>query len=59
MVVISLLAGIWNGAQVAVKIIEYVETAGQETKMLEGLLQEDVSHPNVVSVTAVVAWQML
>ena len=38
----------WQGQLVAVKIIEYMQEAGQKGP-LEGLLSEQVHHPNVVS----------
>lgn len=41
-------AATWQGRMVAVKIIEYTQEPGQRGP-LEGLLSEQVQHPNVVS----------
>lgn len=41
-------AATWQGRMVAVKVIEYVQEPGQKGP-LEGLLSEQVHHPNVVS----------
>lgn len=40
-------AATWQGRMVAVKIIEYMQEPGQKDP-LEGLLSEQVQHPNVV-----------
>lgn len=41
-------AATWQGRMVAVKIVEYTQEQGQRGP-LEGLLSEQVQHPNVVS----------
>lgn len=41
--------GMWNGKLVAVKVIEYSQDQMDEGCLLEGILSEQVQHPNVVS----------
>lgn len=40
--------GVWNGAQVAVKVLETVQHDGEDGEVLEAVLGGQVSHPNVV-----------
>jgi hypothetical protein len=44
----------WNGSPVAVKIVEFTSKEWAAGRLLEGLLSENLSHPNVVS--GVGAW---
>jgi hypothetical protein len=39
----------WNGSPVAVKIVEFTSKEWAAGRLLEGLLSENLSHPNVVS----------
>ncbi|KXZ50686.1 hypothetical protein GPECTOR_15g370 [Gonium pectorale] len=39
--------GVWNGAQVAVKVLETVQQAAEE-EVLEAVLGGQISHPNIV-----------
>lgn len=41
--------GMWNGKLVAVKVIEYSQDQMDDGCLLEGILSEQVQHPNVVS----------
>eukprot|EP00878_Enallax_costatus_P013232 GHUV01013833.1.p1 GENE.GHUV01013833.1~~GHUV01013833.1.p1 ORF type:complete len:316 (+),score=72.02 GHUV01013833.1:1980-2927(+) len=43
--------GTWNGKLVAVKVIEYSQEQMDDGCLLEGILSEQVQHPNVVSST--------
>jgi hypothetical protein len=47
--VLLVLAGMWNGKMVAVKVLEYLQQQNEDGCLLEGLLSEQVQHPHVVS----------